>query len=100
MILEVAILNVKEGKEEDFEKDFKKASIYIQNLKGYIRHSLNKCMEQSSQYILLVEWEKLTDHTEGFRLSANYQKWKELLHHYYDPFPVVEHYENVLNLEK
>jgi len=42
----------------------------------------------------LVEWEKLTDHTVGFRESAEYQEWKSLLHHFYDPFPIVQHYEN------
>jgi hypothetical protein len=28
----------------------------------------------------------------GFRRSAGYQRWRDLLHHFYDPFPVVEHY--------
>ncbi|NOW98805.1 heme-degrading monooxygenase HmoA [Mucilaginibacter sp. SG564] len=52
-------------------------------------------MENTSQFILLVEWEKLTDHTEGFRQSKEYQEWKRLLHHFYDPFPVVEHYTDI-----
>jgi heme-degrading monooxygenase HmoA len=39
-----------------------------------------------------VRWETLEDHTEGFRGSAEYQRWRALLHHFYDPFPVVEHY--------
>jgi heme-degrading monooxygenase HmoA len=59
-------------------------------------HSLQKCIEQDNKYILLVNWEHIEDHTIGFRQSAVYQQWKELLHHYYDPFPVVEHYEMVL----
>ncbi len=33
----------------------------------------------------------LEDHTEGFRRSAAYREWKSLLHHFYDPFPTVEH---------
>ena len=35
------------------------------------------------------------DHTVGFRGSADYQRWRELLHHFYDPFPVVEHFVDV-----
>jgi heme-degrading monooxygenase HmoA len=42
--------------------------------------------------LLLVQWGSLEDHTEGFRKSVDYQEWKRLLHHFYDPFPVVEHY--------
>jgi len=93
MILEVAILNVIPGLEDDFLKAFSKAQHIISKMKGYIAHQLKRCMENASQFILLVEWEKLTDHTEGFRQSNEYQEWKSLLHHFYDPFPTVEHYE-------
>ena len=41
---------------------------------------------------LLVRWDTLEAHTQGFRGSPQYQQWKALLHHFYDPFPVVEHY--------
>jgi heme-degrading monooxygenase HmoA len=95
MILEVAILNVKSGQDTDFEKDFKMAEQYIQSIKGYIKHSLQKCLEHQNQYILLVEWESLESHTIGFRESEVYLKWKALLHHYYDPFPEVLHYEKL-----
>ena len=95
MILEVAILNVIIGKEKDFENDFKIASKYISEIEGYINHSLKKCIEQKNKYILLVEWQTLEDHTIGFRQSDSYLEWKKLLHHYYDPFPIVEHYESI-----
>ena len=97
MILEVAILNVKAGQEVQFEKDFAKAGQYISSIKGYSGHTLRKCIEQEGKYILLVDWNKLEDHTIGFRDSNVYQEWKNLLHHYYDPFPTVEHYEMVID---
>jgi heme-degrading monooxygenase HmoA len=96
MILEVAILNVIEGKEKKFEIDFKIAGKYISATKGYIKHTLKKCIEQKNKYVLLVEWDQLEDHTIGFRESNEYVEWKKLLHHYYDPFPTVEHYETIL----
>jgi heme-degrading monooxygenase HmoA len=65
-------------------------------MNGYITHDLQRCLEEKGKYILLVQWEKLEDHTIGFRQSNEYQQWKKLLHHYYDPFPVVEHFESVL----
>lgn len=96
MILEVAILNVIPGKTKAFEKDFLVAQEIIKTIKGYIRHQLQKCLEVPNRYVLLVEWETLEDHTIGFRQSVGYLEWKKLLHHYYDPFPTVEHYEMVL----
>lgn len=95
MILEVAILNVKPGHNSEFEKDFKKASKIISSMEGYKEHELQRCLEVENKYILLVRWKTLEDHTVGFRQSQEYQEWKALLHHYYDPFPVVEHYENI-----
>ncbi len=95
MILEVAILDVKPGQEAAFQTSFEKAQNIIASMPGYVSHELNRCVEKTSRYILLVRWETLTDHTEGFRGSPQYQEWKQLLHHYYDPFPEVEHYESI-----
>lgn len=94
MILEVAILNVIEGLETDFVAAFIKAEKIISGMPGYLSHQLKRCIEKQNQFILLVEWEQLTDHTVGFRQSAEYAEWKKLLHHFYDPFPTVEHYIN------
>lgn len=95
MILEVAILDVKAGLEQEFEHNFVKAQTIITSMKGYVSHQLQHCIEKPSRYILLVNWETLADHEQGFRQSAEYQEWKALLHHFYDPFPTVEHYEPV-----
>jgi len=96
MILEVAILDVIKGEEKDFEKSFSQAQEIICNMPGYISHELKICIENKSRYLLLVNWETLEDHTIGFRESKPYLQWKELLHHYYSPFPTVEHYTNVI----
>jgi heme-degrading monooxygenase HmoA len=100
MILELAVLNVIPGKEKQFEEDFKTAGQYISLIKGYLRHSLRKCIEQPNKYVLLVDWEELEDHTVSFRESEQYVEWKKLLHHYYDPFPIVEHFETIVHVEK
>ena len=62
---------------------------------GYISHELQKCVEIEDKYVLLVRWRALEDHTVGFRTSPQYEEWKRLLHHFYDPFPKVEHYVSV-----
>ena len=95
MILEAVMLNVKSGMEEEYEEAFRQASEIIASMKGYISHELQRCIEVEGKYLLLVKWETLEDHTVGFRESNEYQKWKELLHRFYDPFPTVEHFENI-----
>jgi heme-degrading monooxygenase HmoA len=98
MILEAAILNIKPGLESEFESAFKQASNIISSIPGYLEHELHKCIENPNKYLLLVKWENLEAHTIGFRTSPEYQKWKKLLHHFYEPFPTVEHFEQI-NLE-
>jgi len=95
MILEVAILDVLPHLQAEFEGAFEEAEPIITSMKGYISHELQRCIERDARYILLVHWERLEDHTEGFRNSAAYQDWKALLHHFYDPFPTVEHYRRL-----
>lgn len=95
MILEVAILNVIAGREVEFEQAFAEAQQIIAAMPGYRSHDLKRCIETPSRYLLLVTWERLEDHTEGFRGSPRYQEWKARLHHFYDPFPEVEHYRDL-----
>ena len=91
-VLELAILDVISGQEHQFELAFQEAKAIISTIKGYISHDLQRCIENSNRYVLLVKWQTLEDHTIGFRESAEYQQWKKLLHHFYQPFPVVEHF--------
>jgi heme-degrading monooxygenase HmoA len=92
MILEVAILNVRDGTGDAFESAFREASAIIVSMPGYHSHDLRRCFEAPGRYLLLVHWQRLEDHTVGFRQSVEYQRWRALLHHFYDPFPTVEHY--------
>jgi len=75
-----------------FEAAFAQASSIIATMPGYISHQLQRCVETTNRYVLLVNWTSLEAHTVGFRGSPEYQRWKQLLHHFYDPFPTVEHY--------
>jgi heme-degrading monooxygenase HmoA len=95
MILEAVVLNVKFGCEGDFEIAFREASSLISSIDGYLSHELHRCTEVQGKYLLLVRWENLEAHTIRFRNSAEYQEWKRMLHHFYDPFPIVEHFEEV-----
>ena len=95
MILEVAPLQIRPGMSAAFEAAFRTAQPIIASIPGYISHELRRCVERRDEYLLLVKWQTLEAHEVGFRQSAQYQTWKRLLHHFYDPFPSVSHYEVV-----
>lgn len=96
MITEHALLHVIPGREDEFEIAFTEARPILTSMPGCRGVSLSRSIESPSTYLLLVEWERLDDHTIGFRQSDQYQKWRTLLHHFYEPFPLVEHYQIVL----
>jgi heme-degrading monooxygenase HmoA len=98
MILEHAVLSVKEGQTAAFETAFDKAKHIIAESPGFRRLTLSRCHERTCDYLLLVEWDSLEDHTEGFRRSDAYASWKALLHHFYEPFPAVDHFAVVAEI--
>ena len=92
MVLEHAVLDVISGTENAFEEAFRQAMRIISASPGFVSLRLERCVERPSRYLLLVEWNTLSDHTEGFRGSPAYDEWKRRLHHFYEPFPLVEHF--------
>jgi heme-degrading monooxygenase HmoA len=93
VITEHALLPVLPGKEEEFLAAMESAKTIIAASPGFVSLRVERCIERPSTFLLLVEWERLEDHTEGFRRSPAYEEWRAALHHFYEPFPVVEHFE-------
>lgn len=98
MILEHALLDIVPGEEARFEEAFHLAKAIIAGANGFRGLHLERCLERPSRYLLLVDWDRLVDHTEGFRASPAYEQWRALLHQFYSPFPTVEHFSAVVSL--
>ena len=95
MILEIVTWKIKPGQEREFENGFRQAQRYLANAAGYCSHQLQRCIEEPGKYLLLVNWEKLEDHTEGFRQSSEYLEYRALISPYYEPGATMEHYAPV-----
>jgi heme-degrading monooxygenase HmoA len=94
-VLEVARLDVRPGQADDFLAAFTEARQFIEATPGFLGLSLRRCLDEGAtdRFLLTVEWASVEAHTVGFRQSGErYERWRSLLHHFYDPFPVVEHY--------
>ncbi len=91
-VLEHIVLNVRPGESPAFEAAFADAKRLLAESPGFIALELGRCIETDDRYVLLVRWERLEDHLEGFRGSPAFTEWRALLHHFYDPAPTVEHY--------
>jgi heme-degrading monooxygenase HmoA len=94
VILEVARLDVRPGQDATFLAAFAEARPLLEATPGFLGLDLRRCVDEGAthRFLLLVQWETVEAHTVGFRQSERYPRWRELLHHFYDPFPIVEHY--------
>lgn len=92
MVLEHAVLHIRAGEEAAFEAAFDEARHLIAGAPGFTGLRLARCVEEPSTYLLLVEWVSIAAHIEGFRGSPAFEQWRALLHHFYDPPPLVEHF--------
>ena len=97
MITEHALLDVVAGRQDEFLEALGQAKAIIAASPGFVSLRVERCLERPNRFLLLVQWERLEDHTEGFRGSPAYEQWRAALHHFYDPFPVVEHFERVVS---
>jgi heme-degrading monooxygenase HmoA len=93
MILERAIFAVKPGSEQDFEAAVDQAKDIISQAGGFRSFRLQRGIEQPSTYLLLIEWDSVEDHMQGFRESELFGRWRGLIGSYFAAPPEVEHYE-------
>jgi heme-degrading monooxygenase HmoA len=94
-VLEMAVLDVRPGREQEFEAAFAEAKSIIAASHGFQGLELRHCVERENRYLLLISWATLDDHVVGFRQGPDYPRWKALLHHFYDPHPTVAHFTPV-----
>ena len=92
VIVEHAVLNVKSGEEEAFIVAVTEGLPLLAATEGFLSAKVSRGIESPSTFILDVEWASVEAHTEGFRGSERFATWKALTHHFYEPFPVVEHF--------
>jgi heme-degrading monooxygenase HmoA len=96
MIIEHALLRVRSGDELAFEAAMAEAKPLISASPGFVSIEVRPAIETIGTYLLLVRWQSVADHRDGFRKSGRYQAWRDLLHRFYDPMPEVSYFGDPL----
>jgi heme-degrading monooxygenase HmoA len=96
MIIEHALLSVRQGEELAFEAAIAEAKPLISASPGFVSIEVRPALETVGTYLLLVRWLSVADHRDGFRNSDRYQSWRDLLHRFYDPMPSVSYFGDPL----
>jgi heme-degrading monooxygenase HmoA len=93
VIVERAQIDVERGREAEFEAALAEARLVLDEARGFRGISVARGIESPSRYLLLLEWERLEDHTEAFRGGALYVRWRELIGPFFAQPPAVEHFQ-------
>ncbi|AXL50294.1 antibiotic biosynthesis monooxygenase [Paraburkholderia caffeinilytica] len=95
MILELAHFRILPGGDTGFETAFATAQSILASMPGYLDHELHRCIEDGCEYRLLVHWNTVEDHTQGFRESPSFGEWRALLQPFFAAPPSAAHYQLV-----
>lgn len=95
MILEHALLHVRQGEEAAFEASMVRALPVIESADGCFGAEVRPQVEDGSTYLLLVRWASLEAHA-AFRSSDLYETWRSLTHPFYREAISVTHFRDPL----
>ncbi len=95
MVLEVALIDVKEGHEDDFAAAYAKAHHILATTPGCLSVRMTRGIETPTRFVLLVEWDSVDAHLDNFRATDRFTQWRGLIGPYFDGAPRVEHFDEV-----
>lgn len=95
MVIEIADITVTPGRADEFPAAFARGVTHIAGASGFRQARLTRSIESPDRFVLLVQWDSLTDHTEGFRSSPAFQGWRAEVGPFFAGPPTVEHLEVV-----
>ncbi|MER7005750.1 antibiotic biosynthesis monooxygenase [Dactylosporangium sp. NPDC000555] len=95
MVLEVALIDVQEGREDEFAAAYRKAYEVLASTPGLRSVRMTRGIESASRFVLLVEWDSVEAHLDNFRATERFTQWRGLIGPYFDGAPRVEHFTDV-----
>lgn len=93
MILEIADIRIQPGRQAEFDDAIQRGiTEVIAKSKGFNGFKLNKGIESTERYVLMIFWETLENHTIDFRQSSAFAEWRAIVGPYFAVPPTVEHF--------
>jgi quinol monooxygenase YgiN len=96
VITEIAQIEIRPGREEEFEAAVTQALPLFLAADGCDGVDLHRSVEHPTRYRLMVRWETVEHHTVAFRASEGFTRWRALVGPHFAAPPQVEHVRSVL----
>ncbi|MEV0006134.1 antibiotic biosynthesis monooxygenase [Micromonospora sp. NPDC050980] len=95
MVLEVALIDVTPGHEDDFAAAYAQARPILAGSAGCRSVRMTRGVESPTRFVLLVEWDSVEAHDANFRQTERFGRWRGLIGPYFAGPPLVEHFVDV-----
>ena len=95
MVVEIAAFEITPGREEEFAEAYARAKHLLEATDGFRSARMTRGVESPSRFVLLVEWDSVEAHEEGFRASERFPAWRAAIGPFFAAPPQVEHYAEV-----
>jgi heme-degrading monooxygenase HmoA len=95
MILEVAVIEVVPGAEQDFANAYRGIRGVLTSTPGCRSARMTRGIESPSRFVLLVEWDSVEAHEQEFRGSDRFEKWRAAIGPFFAAPPNVQHVEDI-----
>jgi heme-degrading monooxygenase HmoA len=95
MVLEVALIDIKPGQEDEFAAAYAKARPILISTPGLRSARMTRGIESPSRFVLLVEWDSVAAHEDNFRATERFGQWRGLIGPFFAAPPLVEHFTDV-----
>ena len=93
MIVEVIRYQIGEGQEAAFENAYRQAQPHLTDSQHCLGYQLTRCLKHRSRYLLLIRWDSVDGHLQGFRGSPAFQRFLALVAPFFRQVEEMEHYE-------
>ena len=95
MVLEVALIDVVPGREDEFAAAYRVGHPILAGTPGCRSVRMTRGVESASRFVLLVEWDSVDAHLQNFRETERFTQWRALIGPFFAGPPLVEHYLDV-----
>lgn len=95
MVLEVADIHVRPGTQEQFLIAYRGARDVLATADGCRSVRMTQCVETPTRFVLLVEWDSVDAHEQGFRATDRFTAWRAAIGPFFAQPPLVEHVVDV-----
>lgn len=92
MIVEYIRYAIPQGQEQAFLDSYRQAGTELRASKHCLHYEVTRCTEDTSRFIVRIEWDSLEGHLQGFRKEAAFASFFAKVKPFFEQIEEMKHY--------